>query len=89
MTTPPTPPKYDALAVISPRYFESGNATEESILQKVLDMGDRKRRLIPVTIEAVEKPIWMYSIVGVDFTDPEPLVPSLDLLKTTLGPPLP
>ena len=41
------------VAVISPRYLESGNALEEAIISKVLDMGDRKRRLIPLVIEAV------------------------------------
>ena len=40
------------VAVISPRYLESGNAQEEAIICKVLDMGDRKRRLIPLVIEA-------------------------------------
>ena len=41
------------VAVISPRYLESGNTEEEAIITKVLDMGDRKRRLIPLVIEPV------------------------------------
>ena len=41
---------------------------EEAIISKVLDMSERSRRLIPVVIESVERPIWLYGIVGVDFT---------------------
>ena len=33
------------VAVISARYLESGHTEEEAIITKVLDMGDRKRRL--------------------------------------------
>src|SRR5579871_2588321 len=41
------------LAVISPRYFESGNTTQESVIRVVLDMNDREHRLIPLIIENV------------------------------------
>ena len=58
----------------SPRYFESGNCIEESIICKVLDMSERRRRLIPLVIEAVQMPTWLYNIVGVNFTDSDPLV---------------
>ncbi len=76
------------VAVISPRYFNSGNSEEEAIVSKVLDMGDRKRRLIPVVIEPVSMPAWLYGIVGVDFTKPDPLVDPIDKLKAALGAPL-
>jgi hypothetical protein len=72
------------LAVISPRYFQSGNTQEEAIIRKVLDMGERKRRLVPLTIEKVEKPVWLYDIVGIDFTVTDPLVSPLERLKRTL-----
>ncbi len=62
------------LTVASPRYFESGNCIEESIICKVLDMSERRRRLIPLVIEAVQMPTWLYNIVGVNFTDSDPLV---------------
>jgi TIR domain len=75
------------VAVVSPRYFESGNCEEEAIICKVLDMGERKRRLIPLTIEKVAMPTWMYGIVGINFTDPDPIVPHLEKLKGTLGNP--
>jgi hypothetical protein len=52
-----------------------------------LDMGERKRRLVPLTIEKVQMPTWMYGIVGINYTDPDPLVPPLDKLKATLGNP--
>jgi hypothetical protein len=76
------------VAVISPRYFNSGNTEEEAIVSKVLDMGDRKRRLIPVVIEPVAMPAWLYGIVGIDCTKSDPLVDPIDKLKAALGAPL-
>ena len=75
------------VAVISPRYLESGNTEEEAIITKVLDMGDRKRRLIPLVIEPVSLPVWLYGIVGIDWTKRDPLVDPFDKLKSTLGAP--
>jgi hypothetical protein len=76
------------VAVISPRYFNSGNCEEEAIVCKVLDMGDRKRRLIPVVIEPVVLPAWLYGIVGIDCTKADALVDPVDKLKATIGTPL-
>jgi hypothetical protein len=76
------------VAVISPRYLESGATQEEAIITRVLDLGDRKRRMIPVLIEPVSLPAWLYGIVGVDFTKRDPLVDPYDKLKATLGAPL-
>jgi hypothetical protein len=75
------------VAVISARYLESGNTEEEAIITKVLDMGDRKRRLIPLVIEPVSMPVWLYGIVGIDWTKRDPLVDPFDKLKATLGVP--
>src|SRR5690242_12553661 len=38
------------LAIVSPRYFDSGNTNEEAIICKVLSLNERKRRLVPLTI---------------------------------------
>jgi TIR domain len=76
------------LAVISPQYLQSGHCQEEAILCKVLDMGERKRRLVPLMIQKVEMPAWMFGIVGVDFTNPNPVVPPLEKLVNSLGKPL-
>jgi len=76
------------VAVISPRYLESGNTEEEAIITKVLDMADRKRRLIPLVIEPVVLPVWLYGIVGIDWTKRDPLVDPFDKLTATLGAPL-
>jgi hypothetical protein len=75
------------VAVISQRYLESGNTGEEAMITKVLDMGDRKRRLIPLVIEPVALPVWLYGIVGIDWTKGDPLVDPFDRLKATLGAP--
>jgi hypothetical protein len=76
------------VALISSRYLESGNTLEEAIICKVLDMEDRQRRLIPIVIEQVAMPVWLYGIVGIDVTKRDPLVDPFDKLKATLGAPL-
>jgi len=76
------------VAVISRRYLESGNTEEEVMISRVLDLGDRKRRLIPLLIEPVAMPVWLYGIVGIDWTKRDPLVDPFDKLKATLGAPL-
>ena len=75
------------LTVLSLRYLESGNCEEEAIIGKVLDMGQRQRRLIPLIIERVTLPVWLYNLVGVDFTEADPLIPPLEKLVRTLGNP--
>ena len=75
------------VAVISSRYLGSDNCQEEAIICKVLDMGERTRRLIPVIIEPVVMPAWLYGIVGIDCTKADPLVDPFDKLKATLGAP--
>jgi hypothetical protein len=76
------------VALISSRYLESGNTLEEATICKVLDMDDRQRRLIPIVIEQVAMPAWLYGIVGIDVTRRDPLVDPFDKLKATLGAPL-
>lgn len=75
------------LAVISPRYFESGNTDMEATITTVQGMSDRNNRFIPLIYEEVQRPSWMYSLVGVNFTDEDPLVPPLERLKAAMGEP--
>jgi hypothetical protein len=77
------------LAVVSAPYLGSGNCEEEAAIAKVLDMGERRRRLVPLVLERVEMPAWMYGIVGIDFAKSNPMVDPLATLKVTLGEPLP
>jgi TIR domain len=76
------------VAIISPRYLASGNTEEEAVISKVLDMADRKRRLIPLIIEPVTLPTWLYGIVGINWAHPNPLIDPFEKLKATIGPPL-
>jgi hypothetical protein len=76
------------VAVVSARYLGSGNCKEEAIVCKVLDMGDRQRRLIPMLIESVALPAWLFGIVGIDCTKPDPVVDPFEKLRATLGAPL-
>jgi len=76
------------LALITASFVESGNTEEELLITKVLDMGERKRRLVPLILQRVELPAWIYGIVGIDFTAQDGLVHPLDKVKATLGEPL-
>jgi len=76
------------LAVASPRYLDSDNCEEEGIISTVLDLSERKRRLVPLSIEKVQLPAWLYILTGLDFTNPKPRVDPFEKLKRTLGPPL-
>ena len=76
------------LAVISPRYFESGNTDMEATITTVQGMSDRNNRFIPLIYESVQRPTWMYSLVGINFADADPLVPPLDRLKAAMGDPM-
>jgi hypothetical protein len=76
------------VAIVSARYLESGHTEEEAIVTRVLDMSERRRRLIPFIIEKVEMPAWMFNLVGIDCTKADGLVDPLDKLKAALGAPL-
>jgi hypothetical protein len=76
------------VALISSRYLGSGNCEEEATICKVLDMGDRRRRLVPMLIEAVPLPAWLFGIVGIDCTKSDPLIDPFEKLVATLGTPL-
>ena len=66
------------VAIVSARYLESGNCEEEAIVTKVLEMSERRRRLIPFIIQPVEMPVWLFNLVGIDCTKPDSLVDPLD-----------
>lgn len=76
------------VAVVSARYLQSGHCQEEALICKVLDMGQRQRRLIPLYIDSVDAPIWMHGIVGIRLEASGRQVDPLDALVSTLGPPL-
>lgn len=73
------------VVVVSPRYFTSGNTQEEAIITQVLAMDERRRRLIPCTVEAVaDMPTWMFAVVGIDFSRHDPDVDPYDRLIMAL-----
>jgi hypothetical protein len=75
------------IAIISERYLRSGHCEEEAIVTSVLDMADRRRRLIPFIIQRVEMPAWLSGLVGIDCTSQDALVDPIDRLEATLGAP--
>lgn len=76
------------LALVSRRYLESGNCEEEAMICKVLDMGERRRRLVPIYLEDVEVPIWLHGIVGIRLDADQTRVDPIEKLSQLLGPPL-
>lgn len=76
------------IAIVSERYLQSGHCEEEAIVTSVLDMADRHRRLIPLIIQRVEMPAWLFGLVGIDCTKDDGLVDPMAKLKATLGTPL-
>jgi hypothetical protein len=74
------------LCVVSSQYLASDHCVEEAVISKTLDMGERKRRLVPLIVERVEMPVWLHGIVGVDFTGAgatDPFTRLLRLLQDT------
>lgn len=76
------------LALVSARYLASGNCEEEAMICKVLDMSERRRRLVPLYLEPVEVPLWLHGIVGIQLSVPTGGVDPLEKLMATMGPPL-
>jgi hypothetical protein len=75
------------LAVVSPRYLESGNTQKEVRIRTVLDMSGRTYSLIPLILEKVELPTWLYELTGIDWNSPGSRVDPYQKLKETLGNP--
>ena len=76
------------LAVITPRYFESGNTREEAMLKLTLDMGDDTRTLIALVLEEVDPmPPWLYSRTQIDFIERGGPVDPYEKLFEDLGEP--
>jgi len=75
------------LCVVSPRYLMSGNCEAEARIRKVLDMKERKKRLIPLVLESATMPEWMYEITGIRFNDSDPLIDPFERLLKTLRTP--
>jgi hypothetical protein len=63
------------LCVVTPQYLDSVNCSEEAVISKVLDMAERRKRLVPLIFERVELPVWLYGLVGIDFTASAPVDP--------------
>jgi hypothetical protein len=73
------------ICVLSPRYFESGFAHKEAIMAQLMNMTERSQRLLPVVCEPVKRPAWLFSIVGIDFTQLDPLIKPMDKLRSALA----
>jgi hypothetical protein len=71
--------------VITAAYVDSDHCFEEGIMSKTLDLGDRKKRLVPLLFERVTLPLWLHGLVGIDSSESADVDPSqrlLALLKT-------
>ena len=73
------------LCIVTSRYLDSDNCSEEAIISKTLDLADRKKRLVPLIFEPVDLPVWLHGIVGIDCTESasvDPLERLISLLKS-------
>lgn len=57
------------VALLSARYFASGDCTEEALLTRVRDLKDRERRFIPVMLEDIRLPVWIALLTGIRLYD--------------------
>jgi hypothetical protein len=69
------------LCVVTARYLDSDNCSEEAIISKTLDLADRKKRLVPLIFERIALPVWLHGLVGIDFTESA----SVDPLERLIG----
>ncbi len=74
------------VALVSRRYVESGHCEEEAMICKVLDMGERRRRLVPIYLDDVQVPIWLHGLVGIRLDAGGSGLDPLDKLTAVLGP---
>jgi len=72
------------LCLVSQAYLQSGNCQEEAVITKVLDMAERKRRLVPLFLEEAEMPVWLYGLVGVNLYRRDAAVDPFDKLLSLL-----
>lgn len=72
------------LCILSRAYLQSGPCEEEAVITKVLDMSERKRRLVPLFVEEAELPVWLYGLVGINFHRPDPALDPFQKLVALL-----
>ena len=56
------------LCVITSQYATSGFTNEEAIMAKLLDLNERRNRIVPLVFDHVPMPAWLGGLVGVNFT---------------------
>ena len=56
------------LCVITPNYASSGFTNEEALMAKLLDLTERRNRVVPLVFEQVPMPAWLQGLVGINFT---------------------
>jgi hypothetical protein len=56
------------LCVITANYGSSGFTNEEALMAKLLDLTERRNRIVPLIFEQVPLPAWLGGLVGINFT---------------------
>jgi hypothetical protein len=72
------------LCVITQNYGSSGFTNEEALMAKLLDLTDRRNRIVPLIFEHAPMPAWLQGLVGVNFTQTaqiDPIEKLMALLK--------
>jgi hypothetical protein len=79
------------LCVITAQYVASGFTIEEANIARLLDLTERRNRIVPLIFDRVPLPVWWQGLVGIDFGanaqgDPlERLVTLLSSARETSG----
>jgi hypothetical protein len=55
------------LCVITEQYASSGFTTEEASVARLLDLIERRNRVVPLIFDKVPMPAWLQGLVGIDF----------------------
>jgi hypothetical protein len=55
------------LCVITEQYASSGFTTEEASVARLLDLIERRNRIVPLVFDKVPMPAWLQGLVGIDF----------------------
>ena len=74
------------LCVITAQYASSGFTSEEALMARLLDLTERRNRIVPLIFERVTMPVWLQGLVGITFM-PDAQIDPIDKLVTLLATP--
>jgi len=71
------------LCVITADYNSSGFTNEEALMTRLVDLTERRNRIVPLVFERVPLPLWLQELVGINFMSDAQIDP-IEKLMTLL-----